>query len=157
MHASEFLLRLKNLQENQLLNIKGLGPILVENVLRFLDSPRFSQLVENFQELEKKGLGPEILLTQASFKEAENGEEREIICITGTFERPRGEIAQELETVGAKVVDTISKQTTILLCGQKAGSKLEKAQKMGLKIFENLEELKQFLESETEKQLQKSI
>lgn len=55
-------------------------------------------------------------------------------CITGSFSRPRDELKAELEANGAKFVSGVSKKLDVLFCGEKAGSKLAKAQSLGIKI-----------------------
>lgn len=58
------------------------------------------------------------------------------ICITGTFEQfTRDELKSKIEAEGGIVVSQVSSQTDILLVGAKAGSKLEKAKKLGIKII----------------------
>ena len=59
-------------------------------------------------------------------------------CITGSFSQSRDELKKKLETKGAKFVSSISKNLDVLFCGDKAGSKLTKAQSLGVKIaYEN--------------------
>ncbi len=55
--------------------------------------------------------------------------------ITGTLSRPRDEIAEEIITRGGKVSGSVSKKTRYLLAGEEAGSKLEKAKTLGVKIL----------------------
>ncbi len=55
--------------------------------------------------------------------------------ITGTLSRPRDEIAQEIIRHGGKVSGSVSKKTSFVLAGEEAGSKLEKAKKLGIKII----------------------
>ena len=55
--------------------------------------------------------------------------------ITGTLSRPRDEFVKLLEGVGAKTSGSVSKKTDYLLCGEDAGSKLEKAKTLGVKIL----------------------
>lgn len=57
------------------------------------------------------------------------------VVITGTLSRPRGEIKDILEAHGAKVTDSVTKKTDILVCGENAGSKLEKAKTLGTQII----------------------
>lgn len=56
------------------------------------------------------------------------------IVLTGKLSRPREEIAAELVELGATVSDSVSKNTDYLVVGEKAGSKLAKAQTLGVKI-----------------------
>ncbi|SDW02558.1 NAD-dependent DNA ligase LigA [Thiocapsa roseopersicina] len=58
------------------------------------------------------------------------------IVITGTLGRPREEIAARLQDAGAKVTNSVSKKTDYLIAGEAAGSKLEKAQSLGVAILD---------------------
>ena len=56
--------------------------------------------------------------------------------ITGTLSRPREEIAEQIREAGGKVIGSISKKTDYLLAGEEAGSKLDKARELGVKIID---------------------
>lgn len=144
MKASEFLQKLKNLDPEKLLQIKGLGSVLVQNLDQFAKSERFQKLSVGFLELEKNGQGLDIQMPIADQSLPLFGQK---ICITGTFQIPRNEIKNLLEKQGASVVGQVSSGTTILLAGQDAGSKLEKAQKLGIKIVTNLADLTNYTQS----------
>lgn len=55
-------------------------------------------------------------------------------CITGSFSQSRDILKQKLEAKGAKFVSSISKNLDVLYCGDKAGSKLAKAQSLGMRV-----------------------
>ena len=55
-------------------------------------------------------------------------------CITGSFSQSRDELKKQLESRGAKFVSSVSKNLDVLFCGDKAGSKLTKAQSLGVKV-----------------------
>jgi DNA ligase (NAD+) len=56
--------------------------------------------------------------------------------ITGTLGRPREEMADLIRAHGGKIASSVSGKTTYLLAGEEAGSKLEKATKLGVKIVD---------------------
>jgi len=58
-----------------------------------------------------------------------------IVVITGSMSAPRDEIKTLLESNGAKVTDSVSKKTDLLVVGENAGSKLEKAIALGVKVM----------------------
>lgn len=57
------------------------------------------------------------------------------VVITGTLSRPRDAVKELLEAHGAKVTDSVTKKTDILVCGENAGSKLDKAKTLGTSIM----------------------
>ncbi len=59
--------------------------------------------------------------------------------ITGTLSQPREEIAEQIVEQGGKVSGSVSKKTTYVLAGEEAGSKLEKAKKLGLRVLSEAE------------------
>jgi len=134
MKATNFLQTLKKLNQEDLESVKGIGPILAQNFVEFLASSRFEKLQKGFEKLQQENLGLEIIQETPKTGLALS---LETICITGSFDISRDEIKEKLESLGAKVVSQVSSSTTILLAGEKAGSKLQKAQKLGLKVLED--------------------
>lgn len=63
----------------------------------------------------------------------------EIIVISGTLSKPRDEIAAMLENLGATITSNVSKKTTLLIIGENPGSKLQKAQDLGVRIINESE------------------
>ena len=137
MKASQFLQKLSELDKVKLIQIKGVGEVLANNLIKFLESDRYSLLLTKFEKLEAKNKGIEVeLKTKNSLQ---NGKlTGQTICITGSFDTSRNEIKDRLESLGAKVVDAVSSSTTILLAGEKAGSKLKKAEGLGIRIESDL-------------------
>ena len=58
------------------------------------------------------------------------------VVITGTLTRSREEFKLILETAGAKVSGSVSKKTDYLLAGAEAGSKLDKAEELGVVVLD---------------------
>lgn len=63
-------------------------------------------------------------------------------CITGMFSQSRDELKAILESKGAKFISSVSKNLDVLFVGDKAGSKLAKAQQLGIKIADENELMK---------------
>jgi DNA ligase (NAD+) len=57
-------------------------------------------------------------------------------CITGSLSRPRKEIALTIKNAGGKVVGSVSGSLDVLIAGEKAGSKLVKAQSLGIEVWD---------------------
>jgi len=60
-------------------------------------------------------------------------------CITGTLSRPRKEIALSIKSEGGKVVSTVSGNLDYLVAGESAGSKMDKATRLGVRIVSESE------------------
>ncbi|CRF47062.1 NAD-dependent DNA ligase LigA [Helicobacter heilmannii] len=58
------------------------------------------------------------------------------VVLTGTLSQPRAKICQELEQQGAHIQTSIAKSTDYLICGENPGSKLVKAQSLGVQILD---------------------
>ena len=63
-------------------------------------------------------------------------------CITGSFSQPRDSLKSQLEARGAKFSSSVSKNLDVLFAGDKAGSKLTKAQQLGVRVANEEELLK---------------
>lgn len=112
-----------------------IGPAVAGDILDFFASPRGRKLLHQMQ---KHGLNPsgsaEIADAAGATASPFSGK---TVVITGTLEKFSREQAQEeLRKRGAKVTDSVSKNTDFLICGAEAGSKLAKAQKLGVTILD---------------------
>jgi DNA ligase (NAD+) len=59
--------------------------------------------------------------------------------VTGTLSQPREEIAELIIGRGGKVSGSVSKKTSYLLAGDEAGSKLDKAKELGVRVLNETE------------------
>jgi DNA ligase (NAD+) len=119
----------------ELERVHDIGEVVAQAVRGFFDADVNRQLVEALanagvsmavlpEEIESEGDGARPLSGQT-------------FVITGTLESMTREEAQaKLEQFGAKVADSISKKTTALIAGAKAGSKLAKAEKLGVRVLD---------------------
>ncbi len=59
------------------------------------------------------------------------------IVLTGSLDNfSRNELAQQLEALGAKITGSVSKKTDLVIAGESAGTKLEKARSLGIEIWD---------------------
>ena len=129
---------LRNAKIEELLEVENIGDITVEGIENFFNE---EHIKDGLDRLLSKGI---------TFKEAEQSKGTNLngltIVVTGTIEGyNRKEIENELKLRGAKVSGSVSKNTDILLAGESAGSKLEKARSFDTKIYEG-NDLYEFLE-----------
>ena len=71
-------------------------------------------------------------------------------CITGSLTRPRKEISLAIKNAGGKVVGSVSGSLDVLVAGEKAGSKLAKAESLGIQIWNEEELFGQIAEPKSE-------
>jgi DNA ligase (NAD+) len=114
----------------ELLEVEGIGPDRAELIAEWFADDENRRLVEELREL---GL-------QMTAGEAEQPVEGILTghqyVITGTLERwSREEAKTALESLGAKVSDSVSGKTTGVVVGESPGSKLAKAEKLGVRIL----------------------
>ncbi len=93
------------------------------------DWRELSEIPEVCEEVVEDDMGPEAA-GQASDKF-----QGTTWVITGTLSQPREEIAELIRSHSGKVSSSVSAKTTYLLAGEEAGSKLDKATKLGVKVL----------------------
>lgn len=119
----------------KLLSIKDVGDTIVQSINRFRRQPESIELLNNLKSL---GLNMEYLKDTSLIQESIfNGK---TVCVTGTLElMTRKEIKDYLARLGANVTGSVSKKTDFLICGKDAGSKLEKANQLGVSVLSEAE------------------
>ncbi len=114
-----------------LLSIPGIGDKTVETLSKEVLRPETLEMVEK---LKLAGLHFQI---QGSVGPVSREWDGQTWCVTGSFVdfNPRSKAEQEIKARGARVVSAVSGATTHLLAGEGAGSKLTKAQSLGIQII----------------------
>lgn len=118
--------------------IDGFGDIMAESVVRFFELEPSRQMVE---ELEKVG----VRMVDTSERTDDRFAGMTFV-LTGTLPTlKRDEAAALIERYGGKTAGSVSKKTSVVLAGEDAGSKLTKAQQLGIRIIsqEEFEEMLQ--------------
>lgn len=113
--------------------INDIGPIVANSIIEFFSQEQTQDLI---QKLKVAGVNTEA-------KEEENIDNRfegKTFVLTGTLENyTRGEAGNLIEKFGGKTSGTVSKKTDYVLAGEEAGSKLTKAQSLGVTILTEAE------------------
>ncbi|MCP4706115.1 MAG: NAD-dependent DNA ligase LigA, partial [candidate division Zixibacteria bacterium] len=113
---------------DELTEINGIGPIIAKSISEYFANPGNQKMIEK---MKKAG----IVFTPYKTETKSSKLSGKTFVITGTLSRPRDYFKKLILNSSGKVVSTISKKTDYLLAGEKAGSKLEKAQKLGVNII----------------------
>ena len=116
--------------------IDGFGEIMAESVYQYFQLDESKKLVEEIKSL---GINTENLSAPKNIDES-NPFFNKTFVITGTLPNyKRTEAAEIIESMGGKVSSSVSKKTDFVLAGEEAGSKLTKAQSLGIKIIDESE------------------
>ena len=135
--ASHFktLADIKNASLESLAEIEDVGNIIAQNIFDFFRDQ------ENLQEIDR------LFKLGVKIKEVQTDQKSDIlkgktVVITGTLSRPRADFERMIEAHGGKSSSSVSAKTDFLLLGENAGSKLEKAKSLGIKILSEQDFLK---------------
>jgi DNA ligase (NAD+) len=116
---------------DQLLQVSDVGPTVAQSIRTFFDQAHNREVVEQLKACGvhwKEGVasaGASLPLTGQTF------------VLTGTLQTMgRDEAQAKLEMLGAKVSGSVSKKTHAVVAGAEAGSKLEKAQSLGVTVLD---------------------
>jgi len=120
---------IENADLAQLILVPDVGPVVASRVLAFFKQPRNLAVLEKLRTF---GLQFAEGAPQASSAGPLAGQ---IIVLTGTLVQLTRDAAQsKLEALGAKVSGSVSKKTTLVIAGDAAGSKLDKARELGVAV-----------------------
>ena len=115
--------------ENALQAVSDVGPIVAGHLRSFFEQPHNQEILQN---LKQAGV---IWQTQ-EITAASRPLHGQTWVLTGTMEQmTRDQAKQKLEGLGAKVAGSVSKKTACVVAGEAAGSKLTKAQQLGVEVL----------------------
>ena len=129
----ERLDQLMSAEETELMQLEDIGPIVAKRIVEFFTLPHHIELVQAL-------LDAGIEIQYPVKVDSANSEALPLLgetwVITGTLSKfDRNEAKDRLMALGAKVTGSVSKSTTRLLAGEKAGSKLTQAEKHGVEVM----------------------
>ncbi len=112
----------------QIENVPGLGGVIAQSVTASLADPSMRDLIARLRD---HGVNPQE-------EQVTRGEQLQGLnfVITGTLGRPRDAIKDQLEQAGGRVTGSVTKKTSYLIAGEEAGSKLARAQELGVTVLD---------------------
>ena len=118
----------------QLLEVNDVGPIVAQSIRTFFDEPHNREVVEQLRAGGVRWIESEPATHGGAAAGAFAGK---TVVLTGTLAgMSRDEAKEKLEAAGAKVAGSVSKKTDFVLAGLEAGSKLDKAQELGITVLD---------------------
>lgn len=128
----------------ELAGLPDIGGIVAESIVSYFSDPFVITSINRMLSLGVEAKAPEAprpVSTDSFFS-------GKTVVLTGSLQKlTREEAAERLEALGAKVSGSVSKKTDLVIAGEKAGSKLTKAQQLGIQVIEDEDELLRLLES----------
>ena len=115
--------------EDDLQRVEGIGPTIAASVVAFLADDDNRRLIDRLRELGVDPRGDAAAVGASPLAGLS-------FVLTGTLSEARETVAARLEAAGARVVDSVSRKTSYLVCGSEAGSKLAKAQQLGVPVLD---------------------
>lgn len=120
--------KLMNAKSEEIAEIEGFGQIMAESVTDFFAHPESRELIDKLEKLGVNMTGEETV--------KENRFEGKVFVLTGTLTSfKRSEASKIIESLGGKTSSSVSKKTDFVLAGEDAGSKLKKANELGITVI----------------------
>jgi DNA ligase (NAD+) len=125
----------------QLEAISEVGPIIGESVRAFLDDPANREEITRLRDVLRVASVPAAARTGSAALEGKS------FVLTGTLSEPRATVQERIEAAGGKVTSSVSSRTDYVVTGESPGTKLRKAESLGLTTIDEAE-LQRLLDSE---------
>ena len=124
------LTNLMNATLDELVNLDDVGQITAESILDYLSDENNIKFIND---LIKVGMNPQYEVQEVNTDNVFAGK---TVVLTGKLvELTRNETKEYLEKYGAKVTGSVTSKTDLVIAGEKAGSKLAKAEQLGIRVI----------------------
>ncbi|MDO8512719.1 MAG: NAD-dependent DNA ligase LigA [bacterium] len=134
------LTNIQKASEEELSAVDGVGDVVGKSIYEFFQSKHAGELLKKF---EKNG----VVVEKAVVIKRTGIFSGKTVVVTGSLgDLTRDEVWEEIRKRGGKITETVSKKTGLLIVGEEPGSKVVKAQKLGVEIMDAKEFLKKIKE-----------
>ena len=131
-----------NADEAALVQVNDVGPVVAESIVRFFAEPHNREVVEQLRACGVTWKEGEAAHKQSGRPRAEPFAGKTVV-LTGTLSSlSRDDAKSKIEALGGKVTGSVSKKTGLVIAGEEAGSKLDKAQELGVEVWDEAQFLR---------------
>jgi DNA ligase (NAD+) len=119
---------------DQLITIHEIGDKMADSVVRYFDNEEVQDLIKRLEDL---GVNLAYTGKKVDLSNLNHVLTGKTVVLTGKLEQlTRQEAKEKIELVGGTVAGSVSKKTDIVIAGEDAGSKLDKAQTLGIPVWD---------------------
>ena len=122
---------LQEASEEEIAAVPGIGMVIAEAVVAWFGDPDHRALVADLA-----AAGVRLELSEDERPPADGHLAGKTFVLTGTLSAPRGDFEQRIVAAGGKVSGSVSAKTDYVVAGSEAGSKLAKAEKLGVTVLD---------------------
>ncbi|MDT2770808.1 NAD-dependent DNA ligase LigA [Enterococcus pseudoavium] len=135
--------------KEEIVSLNTIGETIADSVVTYFENEEVHELM---QELSDRGVNLEYKGIRASqLAEVESPFKGKTVVLTGKLiDYTREDAKAKIQNLGGKVTGSVSKKTDIVVAGEEAGSKLTKAQNLGIEIWDEQQMIRAIEESQTD-------
>lgn len=123
--------KLKQADEEELQQVPDVGPVVAQHIIHFFAQPHNREVIQNILDA---GVTPQAIKKNSTTSQTLLGK---TFVLTGTLiSMTREQAKEKLQAAGARVSGSVSAKTDFLLAGENAGSKLSKAEQLGVTVLD---------------------
>jgi DNA ligase (NAD+) len=128
--------KLREAEVEELSEINEIGPIIAQSVFDYVQSDYGKAIIDDLAELGVNMESPRRVQSAGGEDEPTGVLAGKTLVVTGTLpRRSRDEMEELITQLGGRAASSVSKKTDLVVAGEKAGSKLDKAQKLGVRVI----------------------
>jgi DNA ligase (NAD+) len=121
--------------------VRDIGEVVAKSIVTWFGQPKHQELLRRLREA-----GLNMKAQQVAARTANANFAGKTFVLTGTLSEPRDDVKERIIAAGGKVSSSVSKKTDYVVAGENAGSKLDDAQRLGVKVL-NERQLAELAES----------
>jgi DNA ligase (NAD+) len=110
--------------------VRDIGEVVAQSIVTWFRQPKNREMWHRLRDA-----GVNIAAQKTAVRAANPNFAGKTFVLTGTLSEPRDDVKERIIAAGGKVSSSVSKKTDYVVAGENAGSKLDDAQRLGVKIL----------------------